>query len=98
MKSYAPFFCDYVLQTILTDEAFGETPEEREAFLRRGGYTIRTTLDPKVHRSATDTVNEFIPPDDDSRKGAYGPEDAPEVKSNLPQELAEDLGARARLA
>ncbi len=42
--SYAPFFCDYVLQTILTDEAFGETPEEREAFLRQGGYTIRTTL------------------------------------------------------
>ena len=69
-SSYAPFFCDYVLQTILTDEAFGETPEEREAFLRRGGYTIRTTLDPKVHRSATDTVNEFIPPDDDSRKAA----------------------------
>ena len=60
-SSYAPFFCDYVLQTIRTDEAFGETPEEREAFLRRGGYTIRTTLDPKVHRSATDTVNEFIP-------------------------------------
>ena len=24
-SSYAPFFCDYVLQTILTDEAFGET-------------------------------------------------------------------------
>ena len=67
-SSYAPFFCDYVLQTILTDEAFGETPEEREAFLRRGGYTIRTTLDPKVHQSATNTVNEFIPPDDDSRK------------------------------
>ena len=69
-SSYAPFFCDYVLQTILTDEAFGETPEEREAFLRRGGYTIRTTLDPKVHQSATNTVNEFIPPDDDSRKAA----------------------------
>ena len=65
-SSYAPFFCDYVLQTILTDEAFGETPEEREAFLRRGGYTIRT----KVHQSATNTVNEFIPPDDDSRKAA----------------------------
>ena len=69
-SSYAPFFCDYVLQTILTDEAFGETPEEREAFLRRGGYTIRTTLDPKVHQSATNTVNEFSPPDDDSRKAA----------------------------
>lgn len=69
-SSYAPFFCDYVLQTILTSEAFGQTPEEREAFLRRGGYTIRTTLDPKVQQATTDTVNEFIPPDDESRKAA----------------------------
>lgn len=69
-SSYAPFFCDYVLQTILTSEAFGETPEEREAFLRRGGYTIRTTLDPNVQQAATDTVNEYIPIDDDSRKAA----------------------------
>lgn len=69
-SSYAPFFCDYVLQTILTSEEFGETPEEREAFLRRGGYTIRTTLDPKVQTAATDAVNEFIPPTDESRKAA----------------------------
>lgn len=69
-SSYAPFFCDYVLQTILSSEAFGETPEEREAFLRRGGYTIRTTLDPKVQQAATETVNEFIPADDKSRKAA----------------------------
>ncbi len=69
-SSYAPFFCDYVLQTILTSPEFGETPEEREAFLRRGGYTIRTTLDPKVQSAATDAVNEFIPPTDESRKAA----------------------------
>lgn len=69
-SSYAPFFCDYVLQTILSSEAFGETPEEREAFLRRGGYTIRTTLDPGIQQAATETVNEFIPSKDDSRKAA----------------------------
>lgn len=68
--SYAPFFCDYVLQTILTSEEFGETPEEREAFLRRGGYTIRTTLDPKVQTAASNAVNEYIPPTDESRKAA----------------------------
>ena len=69
-SSYAPFFCDYVLQTILASEAFGETPEEREAFLRRGGYTIRTTLNPNVQQAATETVNEFIPANDESRKAA----------------------------
>jgi len=69
-SSYAPFFCDYVLQTILSSEAFGETPEEREAFLRRGGYTIRTTLDPNVQQATTETVNDFIPANDESRKAA----------------------------
>jgi membrane peptidoglycan carboxypeptidase len=69
-SSYAPFFCDYVLQTIRTDPVFGATPEEREAFLRRGGYTIRTTLDPVAQRGATEAVNSFIPPDDPSRKAA----------------------------
>lgn len=69
-SSYAPFFCDYVLQTIRTDPVFGSTPEAREAFLRRGGYTIRTTLDPVAQRGATEAVNTFIPPDDPSRKAA----------------------------
>ena len=35
----------------------GKTPEEREAFLRRGGYTIRTTLDPKAQNGATETAS-----------------------------------------
>jgi len=69
-SSYAPFFCDYVVQTIRTDPVFGATPEEREAFLRRGGYTIRTTLDARAQQSATDIVNSYIPFDDASRKAA----------------------------
>ena len=67
-SSYAPYFCDYVVQTIRQDPTFGKTPEEREAFLRRGGYTIRTTLDPKAQNGATETVNEYIPPKDASRR------------------------------
>jgi membrane peptidoglycan carboxypeptidase len=69
-SSYAPFFCDYVIQTIRTDETFGSTPEEREAFLRRGGYTITTTIDPAVQNAVTDVVNTTIPPTDDSGKAA----------------------------
>jgi membrane peptidoglycan carboxypeptidase len=69
-SSYAPFFCDYVIQTIRTDPTFGETPEEREAFLRRGGYTITTTIDPAVQNQVTDVVNSAIPPTDDSGKAA----------------------------
>ena len=68
--SYAPFFCDYVLQTIRTDPAFGDTPEAREGFLRRGGYTVRTTLSPLAQRGAFDAVTGAIPIDDESRRAA----------------------------
>mgnify|MGYP002640579387 FL=1 len=69
-SSYAPFFCDYVLQSIRENDVFGETPEERETFLRRGGYTITTTLDPTVQKSVTEIVNSTIPIDDPSGKAA----------------------------
>jgi membrane peptidoglycan carboxypeptidase len=69
-SSYAPFFCDYVLQSIRENDIFGETPEQREAFLRRGGYTITTTLDPTVQKAVTQVVNSTIPVDDPSGKAA----------------------------
>ncbi|MDO8307054.1 MAG: transglycosylase domain-containing protein [Actinomycetota bacterium] len=69
-SSYAPFFCDYVVQTIRSEAAFGATPDEREAFLRRGGYTIRTTLDPKAQQAAFETVTSYIPTNDASRRAA----------------------------
>ena len=69
-SSWAPFFCDYVVQTIRQDPTFGATPEEREAFLRRGGYTIRTTLDPKAQNGAFDTVTGYIPIRDESNRAA----------------------------
>ncbi|MBU6245564.1 MAG: penicillin-binding protein [Actinomycetales bacterium] len=68
--SYAPFFCDYVLQTIRNDPAFGATPEAREVFLKRGGYVITTTLDPAAQRGATKAATDFIPMDDESQKAA----------------------------
>ena len=68
--SYAPFFCDYVLQTIRTNPIFGDTPEAREAFLRRGGYTIRTTLDSKAQTGAFTAVTEKIPITDESKRAA----------------------------
>lgn len=69
-SSYAPYFCDYVVRTIRQDPAFGDSPEEREAFLRRGGYTIRTTLDPKAQNGATETLANYIPVRDPSKRAA----------------------------
>lgn len=68
--SYAPFFCDYVLHMIRTDPTFGDTPEAREAFLKRGGYTIRTTLDAKAQQAAFTAVTSKIPIEDESKRAA----------------------------
>ncbi|WP_446215854.1 transglycosylase domain-containing protein [Micromonospora sp. IBHARD004] len=46
------FFCDYLRQWWLTQPAFGNTVKEREQALRRGGYTVVTSLDPKVQQTA----------------------------------------------
>jgi membrane peptidoglycan carboxypeptidase len=66
--SYAPFFCDYVIQIIRNDPAFGPTTAARQALLDRGGLTIQTTLDPNVQRTAQQAVDAAIPPKDPSRK------------------------------
>jgi membrane peptidoglycan carboxypeptidase len=46
------FFCDYFVQWWTAQPEFGETAAERETTLRRGGYNIVTSLDPKVQAVA----------------------------------------------
>lgn len=69
-SSYAPYFCDFVIRMIKADVAFGETLVEREALLRRGGLTIRTTLDPDVQEAAMKSVTSYIPAKDPSQRAA----------------------------
>ena len=69
-SSVAPFFCDYVIQVVRNNEIFGATENDREALLRRGGLTIRTTLDLKAQTAAQEAVDKYIPREDPSRKAA----------------------------
>jgi membrane peptidoglycan carboxypeptidase len=46
------FFCDYFRQWWNDQPAFGATVAERQQALRRGGYTIVTSLDPKTQAAA----------------------------------------------
>ncbi|MDG4829097.1 transglycosylase domain-containing protein [Solwaraspora sp. WMMD1047] len=46
------FFCDYLKSWWASQPAFGNTPMEREDRLRRGGYTIVTSIDPKIQEIA----------------------------------------------
>lgn len=52
----AEFFCDYVTSIIKTDEAFGPTPEDRAAALRRGGLKVYTTLDYDLQAAARKAI------------------------------------------
>lgn len=62
----AAYFCDYVQTIIASDPVFGETSEERQNLLFRGGLTIRTTLDLNLQRAARESLVERIPVGDPS--------------------------------
>ncbi|WP_093407370.1 transglycosylase domain-containing protein [Micromonospora sediminimaris] len=46
------FFCDYLRRWWVGQPEFGDTVQEREQALRRGGYTVVTTLDPQTQATA----------------------------------------------
>ncbi len=50
------FFCDFMHSWWLQQPQFGATRAERENALRRGGYTIISTLDPGVQNMANTSV------------------------------------------
>lgn len=50
------FFCDEFRHWWLAQPAFGADPLERENALRRGGYTVVTSLDPDIQESAQEHV------------------------------------------
>jgi membrane peptidoglycan carboxypeptidase len=66
--STAPYFCDYVLQTILGDPSFGPTAEARKALLDAGGLFVRTTLNSATQAAATEATLDAIPATDPSGK------------------------------
>ncbi|WP_242900909.1 penicillin-binding protein [Actinomadura terrae] len=70
VTSGAPFFCDYVQREILTSPVFGKTPQEREKLLKRGGLTIRTTLDRRAQRAAQKAVDGHVPRRNSAHKAA----------------------------
>jgi len=52
------FFCDEFERWWDTQAQFGATKAERDDALRRGGYTIVTTLDPEVQKVAAEQARE----------------------------------------
>jgi len=63
-ESKVPFFCDFVLKTILNDPTFGATRADRTRLLLRGGLTITTTIDRKVQSAAQGALKNYVHPRD----------------------------------
>lgn len=57
----AAYFCQYVKYVMLNDPAFGDTPEERQDALQRGGLNVYTTLDPRVQAAAESAMTTYAP-------------------------------------
>ncbi|WP_165970561.1 transglycosylase domain-containing protein, partial [Actinomadura sp. 6K520] len=70
VASEAPFFCDYVQREILANKVFGETVKEREELLKRGGLTIRTTMDRRAQKAARKAVLAYVPAKNSAHKAA----------------------------
>nr|WP_308121343.1 transglycosylase domain-containing protein [Actinoplanes bogorensis] len=50
------FFCDYFKSWWKEQPAFGANPMEREENLRRGGYRVVTSIDPRIQASAMEHI------------------------------------------
>lgn len=58
------YFCDYVTAKVYQDPAFGDTPEDRQTNLYRGGYDIISTMNVSAQKSAKDAVEKTQPSND----------------------------------
>ncbi|MDQ4054739.1 MAG: penicillin-binding protein [Actinomycetota bacterium] len=69
VASTAPFFCEYVYEYLLQDDALGETVAQRERELNKGGLTIGTTLDMRMQQAADRSVRKHVYPTDQAIGG-----------------------------
>ncbi|RKR75994.1 membrane peptidoglycan carboxypeptidase [Frondihabitans australicus] len=60
-KYDAGYFCQYVVDSIKQDTAFGKTVDERYDTLTQGGLKIYTTLDLKQQKVAQDALSAYMP-------------------------------------
>jgi membrane peptidoglycan carboxypeptidase len=65
-RSSAAFFCEYVRHEVINILANGKTDtesvENAKKLLQRGGYTIRTTLDPQAQKAAQNAIKARVGP------------------------------------
>ena len=63
-NSRYPFYCDYVVSKLLENPALGATIRDRDHYLKTGGLTIRTTIDPRIQAAAQASIEAHSKPTD----------------------------------
>jgi membrane peptidoglycan carboxypeptidase len=64
------YFCDYIVWTIRNSPEFGETREDREMLLRRGGLEIYSSMDIALQNTTDSVVKNEMPIDNRWALGA----------------------------
>ena len=63
-NSQASFSCDYIRRYLLADEDLGETVEQRQALLERGGLTVKSNIDLSMQDAVNKAVKQHVAPKD----------------------------------
>jgi membrane peptidoglycan carboxypeptidase len=63
-NSRYPFYCEYVVSKLLANPELGATVKDRDHYLKTGGLTIRTSIDPKIQASAQASIAQHSKPTD----------------------------------
>jgi membrane peptidoglycan carboxypeptidase len=66
LNSGAPFFCDYVVRSLLMDPALGDNATDREKLIKTGGLVIKTSVDMAYQDAAQAAVTAHVNPTDDA--------------------------------
>lgn len=57
----AGFFCDYVVNELLSNKAYGDTASARYLNLQTAGWKVYTTLNLDLQKSAQKTISTYVP-------------------------------------
>ncbi|MEV6286572.1 transglycosylase domain-containing protein [Kribbella sp. NPDC051770] len=59
-----PFYCEYAVSKLLQNPALGATVKERDHYLKTGGLSVTTSIDPRIQAAAQASINEHTKPRD----------------------------------
>lgn len=60
VESDAAFSCDYIQKYLLQEPALGDTVEERQAMLERGGLTIKSNIDVRMQEAVNKAAKSAV--------------------------------------